>query len=412
MGAALLALAGWAVFEGGSAVHYDSGSLNIFRNAPRLAAPLALVPRAVSFADGTEAVLQVAKGFGISVAAEGLGKARFMTMSPDGRVFVPDMVDYNLSREGSIFILDDFDEREKVFRSRTAYLTGLRGPHNVAFYKDKEGKDWIYITLTEHLVRYSYHAGDLAPTEPMEVVYRFPNAQSPTADNIVWHLTRTVLFVDDTMFVSVGSGCNLCEEEEGDMRAMILAMNPDGTDARIYADGVKNAVGLEWTGGSLYATENGVDHLGNDDPDDLLYKIEEGRHYGWPYCFEAGGEKYRDNSRAWTREPVDCSSVPVSFAGFDPHSAPLGVTYFGTNAHAALKDSFLVAMQGSWQPEVGKGYEVLRVSKEGEIDVFLTGFMDDAGERIGRPVHVLQRDKNSFFLTEDFSGRMYYVYAL
>lgn len=371
--------------------------------------PIELEEQTVALGDGAEAVLQIAKGFRLSVAAEGLGKARFMTKSPDGRLFIPDMVDYNLSREGRLVILSDFDPETRRFETETEYLSGLRGPHNVAFYTDSDGRDWLYLTLTEHLIRYPYSAGDTGPRGEGEVVLRFPNEQSLGADGIVWHITRTVLFHGDTMYVSIGSGCNLCEEDPDEWRAMIIAAEPDGSNARIYAEGIKNAVGLEWANGSLYATENGPDHLGDGMPDDAVFLVEENRHYGWPYCFESGGAKYPDRSQAWQRTPIDCGDVPMSFAALPPHSAPLGIAYF-QKAHPLLQDSFLVALQGSWQPEIGNGYQVVRVLPDGSAEVFIDGFMS-GGERIGRPVHILQWDDDSFFVSEDFNGRLYYAEA-
>lgn len=373
--------------------------------------PINLVEQTVSFEDGSQETLRVAENFEVSVAAEGLGKARFMTESPDGRVFVPDMVDYNLSREGKIFILDDFDEDAGRFQSQEVYLSNLRGPNNVEFYTDQEGQSWIYITLTEHLIRYPFNAGDTSPSGEPEVIFEFPNEQHPESDSIVWHITRTILFDQDTLYVSIGSGCNVCEESfEEDGRPAILTMTPEGENVELYAEGIKNAVGMELVNGELFVTENGVDHIS---PNDLLIKVEKGEHYGWPFCYELDGEKYLDTAIDW-QESFDCQSVPESFTSFVPHSAPLGLKYF-QNTHPDLEETFLVAMQGSWEIEVGNGYEVIRVTKEGEQEVFMEGFLgeDEEGEprRIGRPVGIMQKDENSFFVSDDWNGRIYYVYA-
>ena len=412
---AVLSIVGLGVVVVGSAmlVSYLNNSqpfTTFIRDVEQELPTIELAPQTVTFNDGTEVTYKIAKPFEIAVAAEDLGKARFMTMSPDGRLFVPDMVDYNLSREGKIFILEDFDETTHQFKTRTTYLFGLRGPNNVAFYRDKNGNSWIYITLTEHLVRYPYNAGDMKPSGDAEVIARFPNQQSPGVTGVVWHITRTVFFVNDTLYVSVGSGCNVCEEAEGDMRAMILAMDPDGKNVRVYADGLKNAVGLEWANGSLYATENGVDHLGADAPNDLMYKITEGEHYGWPYCYELDRVKHEEVGYDWQREPVECEEIPLSFVSFEPHSAPLGLEYF-EHAYPMLEGTFLVALQGSWQPEIGNGYQVVRVTNDGRYEVFIDGFQAEDKERYGLPVHILQKDENSFFVTDDFNGRLYYVYA-
>ena len=372
--------------------------------------PIELQTKTVKFEDGTEWNLDIAKGFDINVAAENMGKARFMTMSPDMRLFVPDMVDYSLSQEGKIFILDDFDEKSGVFKSKSTYLSGLRGPHDIKFYTDQNEQTWIYITLTEHLIRYPYKAGDMEPVGEPEIITTFPNRQSEDATSVVWHITRSILFVDDVLYVAVGSGCNLCDQPQDELRSMILKMDAEGNNLSVFARGIKNAVGIVWAEGNLYVTENGTDHLGDDAPDDLLFLVEEGKHYGWPYCYEIDGKKYTENAIDWQEKSILCKDVPISFASFDPHSAPLGIEYF-QQAHPALNGAFLVAFQGSWNPEIGTGYQILKVSLTGEQEIFIDGFQADDGERIGRPVGILQYDKNSFFISEDYNGKIYYVRA-
>lgn len=258
----------------------------------RVTEGIKLVPRTVTFSDGAKAAFRLAEGFDITVAAEGLGKARFMDMSPDGRLFVPDMINWNLSREGRIIILDDWDGQARRFKSQSVYLGNLRGPNSAEFYTDSDGKTWLYITITNELFRYPYSAGDTAPTTKPEIIATFPGKQSPTATGITWHITRTILFENDELYVSVGSGCNSCEQPEDETRAVIWVMDPDGKNARVIADGVRNAVGIAFANGTLFATNNGVDHIGNDKPDDVMYKIEEGKNYGWPYCYESNGRRF------------------------------------------------------------------------------------------------------------------------
>ncbi len=50
--------------------------------------------------------------------------------------------------------------------------------------------------------------------------------------------------------------------------------------------GIRNSVGFDWdANGTLYFTNNGVDQLGNDQPDDALNAAPKpGLFYGFPYC--------------------------------------------------------------------------------------------------------------------------------
>ncbi|PIR85112.1 glucose/sorbosone dehydrogenase [Candidatus Kaiserbacteria bacterium CG10_big_fil_rev_8_21_14_0_10_45_20] len=370
---------------------------------------LQLSERVVMFSDGTKEVFRVAEPFDIAISAEGLGKARFMAMSPDGRLFVPDMVDYKLSHEGKLYILDDYNSETRQFETKHTYLSGLRGPNSVAFYTDAEGNDWLYLALTTHLLRYPYREGDTTPSGEPEVVYEFPNEQSPGEVSVVWHVTRTLLFKDDTLYISVGSGCNSCEHLAGDLRGMVVAMNPDGTNARMYADGLRNSVGIEWALGSVFATNNGADHLGEDRPDETLYRLSEGTHYGWPFCYESEGSMHNDTTSLWD-DTIECADVPRPLATFEARSAPLGIAFF-EEGHMAFKGAFLVALHGSFNPELRKGYEIVRVSQEGKTAVFMDGFQKEDGSRTARPVDIFQYTEDSFFFTDDFYGRLYLVYA-
>lgn len=370
--------------------------------------PITLAARSVTFDDGREFTFRIAEPFSIAVAAEGLGKARFMAMSPDDRLFVPDLVDYQLSHEGAVYILEDFNTETKRFETQHTYLSGLRGANSIAFHTDAEGDHWLYLALTEHLVRYPYAPGDTEPSREPEVILEFPNTQAENARSVVWHLTRTIAFRDGRLYISIGSGCNACEQPPGDMRAMIASILPDGSDLQVYAEGLRNAVDFTWADDVMYATENGADHLGADLPDERMYRLTEGAHYGWPYCYELDGDMIPDTSVEWD-DFVSCSELAPAFAAFEPRSAPLGVEYFN-RAHPVLQGAFLVALHGSFDPALMRGNRVMRVAMDGTQEVFMDGFQNDAGERHARPLGFLQHGEDAFFLSDDHGGRIFYIY--
>ena len=373
--------------------------------------PIELAERTLTLSDGTTTAFQLASDFDIVVAAEGLGKARFMAFAPDGQLFVPDMVDYNLSHEGKLYVLSGFDPATGTFAEKHTYLSGLRTPNSVAFYRDAAGNDWLYLALTAHLVRYPYRAGDTEPSGEPEIIAEFPNEQSPGEVSVVWHITRTIFFHDDRVYVSVGSGCNACEQLAGDMRAMVYSMKPDGSDKRIEGDGLRNTVGIAIAEGELYATANGVDHLGVNAPDEMMYKVEGGTDYGWPYCYAKDGVMVADTSYLW-ENPLSCDEVPAPLTTFPPRSAPLGLRYFDASAHQALAKSFLVALHGSFEAYMRSGNQIVRVTPGGEQVVFMNGFQAAEGdERWARPVDIVQYDEDSFFFTDDLGGRVFYVFA-
>ena len=359
-----------------------------------------LTPHRISLANGKSFDLNLPAGYQISVAVQGLKRVRFMALSPDNRVFVTDMYNLTDNRRGVVYILDQFDPATYQFKKVTTYMTGLRNPNSVAFYTDRSGTNWFYLALTDRLVRYRYEAGEDSPTGAPEVLATFPDYGLGYKYG-GWHLTRTVIVGGNgKVYVAVGSSCNACEEKE-EVRASILEMDPDGKNQRYFARGLRNAVGLRWTKGRLYATNMGSDHLGDNRPADTFYVIENGKHYGWPYCFQAAKRIFPDPKFNAGGGKFDCREVPYAFTPFPAHSSPLGLEYF--------EGSFLVALHGSTKKSLRRGYRVVRISDSGAMEDFITGFFE-LGKINGRPADIFNFNQNAFLLTDDYSGVIYYVY--
>src|SRR6185295_18570801 len=170
--------------------------------------PLKLTPHPISLSGGRSLSLNLPEGYEISVAAQGLRRVRFLARSPDDRIFVTDMYNLADNRKGAVYILDSFDPVARTFKSVIPYLTKLRNPNNIAFFTDPQGTAWLYLALTDRLVRYKYRQGDLAPAEAPEVLATFPD-YGLNYKYGGWHLTRTVVVGGNgKIYVSVGSSCN------------------------------------------------------------------------------------------------------------------------------------------------------------------------------------------------------------
>jgi len=360
-----------------------------------------LIPHHISLANGKSFDLNLPEGFEISIAVQGLKRVRFMAQSPDKRIFVTDMYNLTDNRRGVVYILDQFDPTTRRFNKLTKYLSGLRNPNSVAFYTDRNGTNWFYLALTDRLVRYHYEAGKDAPAGEPQVLATFPDYGLGYKYG-GWHLTRTIsVGGNGKIYIAVGSSCNACEEKE-EVRASILEMDPDGKNQHYFARGLRNAVGLRWTKGRLYVTNMGSDHLGDNRPADTFYVIEDGKNYGWPYCFQVGSKIYPDPKFNTTGEKFDCSKVPAALTPFPAHSSPLGLEYFDS--------SFIVALHGSTKKSLRRGYRVVRIPESGgAMEDFITGFFE-LGKINGRPADIFNFGRNAFLLTDDYSGVIYYVY--
>jgi glucose/arabinose dehydrogenase len=344
-----------------------------------------------------------------------------MARSPDERIFVTDMYNLADNKKGVVYILDEFNPATATFKKVTPYLTGLRNPNSIAFYRDESGVDWFYLALTDHLLRYKYIPGEETPGAKPEVLATFPD-YGLSYKYGGWHLTRTIAIGGNgKIYISVGSSCNACEEKE-DVRASVLEMDPDGRNQKHFARGLRNAVGLRWVRERLYATNMGSDHLGDHKPADTMYALGQGMNYGWPYCYQSGAARLEDIKFNPGGKKLNCREVPLAFAAFDAHSSPLGFEFFDSldmgpvpksGYGGPLRDSFLVALHGSTKKSLNRGYRVVRVRADRKSDDrpedFINGFLA-AGKINGRPVDILSFGVDGFLLTDDAAGVVYYVH--
>jgi len=426
------------------------------------------------YAPGKSITLSLPGDFDINVAAGGMKRARFFAQAPDGRIFATSMYNLADNTHGAVYLLDGWNPQTHTFARTVKYLDGLRNPNNLAFWTDPAtGQSWLYMAMTEKLVRYKYRAGAMQPDGAPEVLTTYPDYGLGYKYG-GWHLTRTVavatLHGKTQLYVTTGSSCNYCKEHEA-VRASLTAMDMDGKHERIVAHGLRNAVDLRFVagidGGALFATNMGDDHLGDKLPEDTFFELDSnatptaaGANYGWPTCYFAHGKPVLDttplpdlptDATLVAERPVkdsvygkqtgvaaagtnlaakvhaqtgpdlgpvpdpltSCDHVPAAYTTFAAHSSPLGLAYFAAGNNA-LKDTFLVALHGAGRPEIGTGYRVVRFTAADRTPQdLITGFLTRTGGKAvvhGRPCGILQIGPDEFLLTDDWLGLVYDVH--
>ena len=366
---------------------------------------LNLVPHPIHLEKGIDFDLNIPEGYEISIAAENMHRLRFLAKSPDGRLFGTDMYNLDDNRKGKVYIFDAWDPSTHSFKKITSYINNLHNPNQVAFYDG-----YIYVAETDQLSRYIYRPGDTTFTSLPEVIATFPDYGLGYKYG-GWHLTRSLAFHNNKIYVSVGSSCNACIEKQ-EVRASIIEINPDGSDKKIFARGLRNSVAIKWIGNKLWATGMGRDLIGPDKPEDLFLSVEKDGYYGWPFYYQYQNKIYSDDQfkdsvkASWVKKP------PVAFCGFKAHSAPLGFDHFKNFDDAVLKNSFLVALHGSTSVWRERGNAIVKVIGGNQYTDVVTGFLTGKtdADRHGRPCDVLMNDSRSFFITDDKNGALYYVW--
>jgi glucose/arabinose dehydrogenase len=276
-------------------------------------------------------------------------------------------------------------------------ITGLNQPSNVALFTTN-GAEYLYVGETQQIDRYRYDPS--GPVGRQEVV--IPNL--PTGG----HHTRTVAFGPDGMlYLAVGSSCNICQEENP-IRAAVSRANPDGSDLRTIATGLRNPVGLAFQPGTdrLWATVNERDNQGNEIPPDMVTIVTQGANYGWPNCLPPDAKPQEAGA--------DCSNITPPTIGIQAHSAPLGLAFLsGKGIPADLNGDLVVAQHGSWNRQPPAAPKLLLIDfKDGDpvgAHDFVTGWQDAGGQRWGRPAGVVVAPDGSLIVSDDTAGLLYRI---
>jgi glucose/arabinose dehydrogenase len=346
---------------------------------------------------------QAPPGFEVSLYASGLENPREIRAAPNGDVFVSEM------SAGKIALFRGIDEKGNP-KVRSIFASGLDRPFGIAFYPPGPNPLWIYVANNTSLVRFPYQNGDLKARGPSQHLTDLPKDG---------HATRDVLFAQDgkKMFVSIGSATNVDNPDTSPAeknRADILELDPDGSNMRVYAYGIRNPVTMAFNPetGELWTSVNERDGLGDDLVPDYITHVQDGGFSGWPWWYIGG---HQDPRRAGEHPELKETAI-IPDVLLQPHNASLEIAFYeGTQFPTEYKGDLFAAEHGSWNRSVRAGYEVIRVPfhqtghATGEYQDFLTGFVVDNGHVWGRPVGVTVAQDGSLLVTDDGSNSIWRV---
>ena len=291
------------------------------------------------------------EGFTLEVVTDDVPVARQIAEAADGTLFVGSSTRCGRSNVSSVYAVvpnDDGDAEVVTVDS------GLRCPSGVALRGDD-----LYVAALNRILRYP------------DIMDTFRNSPTPDviADDLPddeHHGWKYLVFgPDGHLYVPVGAPCNVCERSD-ERYSSILRMDPETGETTVYAQGVRNSVGMAWhpVTGQLWFSENGRDHSGDDLPADEINRVQTpGGHYGFPYFHQdhrTGQDvDYRDPGYGSGKNAADYLR---SEHLIQAHSAALGVTFYnGDRFPSHYCGAMFIAEHGSWN-RYGAGKAGYRVS--------------------------------------------------
>ncbi|WP_264565662.1 PQQ-dependent sugar dehydrogenase [Flavobacterium sp. N3904] len=381
--------------------------------------------KVIGWKDGETPVAPL--GFTVTKYADGFQNPRWLYVTPNGDILVAQSnSNYsflkqigatlkgvwrsnNLKHSANIITLLRDSNKDGILDLRETFLSeGLNQPFGMLVIGD-----WFYVANTNAILRYPYKAGQTKITGKGEKIVDLPAGKHNR------HWSRNIIANSDNskIYVAVGSGSNIAENGIANelLRANILEINPDGSDLKVFAAGLRNPVGMDWAPETktLWTVVNERDGLGDDLVPDYLTSVKENAFYGWPYAYFGQHEDVRVTEMK--PELVKKTIVPDFPLG--AHTASLGLAFYtGTSFPEKYKNGAFIAQHGSWNRKKISGYRVIFVpfkdgKPSGKSEEFLTGFIVDPEKDIvhGRPVCVIVTPEGDLLITDDKSNTIWRV---
>lgn len=331
-------------------------------------------------------------GFDIELVTADVPNARQMALSANGVLYV------GTRRAGNVYALTDWQTTAKpgALKIRTI-ARDLEMPSGVVWHGGS-----LYVGALNQVLRYDNIDNQLnLPGDPIVVTDRLPDKTHHG-----WKYLS--MGPDNALYVPVGAPCNICESKD-ERFATILRMDPMTGATTLYAEGVRNTVGMAWHPDSkaLYFSDNGRDRLGDDVPAEEINVVSKaGMHFGYPYI-HAGDVK--DPKFGKDHKAADYAPPLLKIQA---HSAALGIAFYtGNSFPERYKNALFIAEHGSWNRSSKVGYRVsvmFETEAGPQYAPFISGWLKDEASW-GRPNDVLVTPQGDLLIADDQTGSIYRV---
>jgi len=349
----------------------------------------------------------VRPGYRVTLAADGLGEARFMELDDKGTLYLSQP-----GRKGIVALRDK--DGDGVYETKAQFVTNFPSAHGVHFY---QGWLWFATNSGAHKARDTNDDGVAD-----EVVTLIPDGTLPKSG----HWWKGIMATDDGFFLSIGGGGN-ANDELGTEREKIWFYSPDGKTRKVWATGVRNTEKLRFRPGTteLWGSDHNSDNLGKpwgeskekgqpftdaQPPEEFNHYIE-GGFYGHPFIEGNRVPRPEYLNRPDIVELAARTIVPAW--SFGAHWAGNGWTFLTKDYFPGHRGDVFEAFHGSWNSSNKVGYRIERLLFDQVTglpygSLMIVNTLDQNGTQLDRPNDCLEAADGTVLFSCD-SGRIFRI---
>jgi glucose/arabinose dehydrogenase len=390
--------------------------------------------------DSDNGGIDLPPGFGGTVFADSLGKARHIAVSQNGDVYINLR---SLNNGKGLVALRDSDQDGHA--DEIAYFGDAAGT-GIGIYQD-----YLYYSTDSSIYRMSLSSGNLVPQGEGELMIS-------SLLNRRQHAAKTFTFDEEGyIYVNVGAPANACMEQNRTkgspgMDPCPLLENSGGIwrfradiegqrqmeDGYRFSTGIRNAVAINYNPNSknVYVVQHGRDQLHQFFPENYtqaqsaelpaeeFFLLRDGADFGWPYCYYDQLQGKKVLAPEFGGNGLDtgrCADKDDPIMAFPGHWAPNALLFYtGNSFPERYRNGAFIAFHGSWNraPEQ-KGYQVIFVPFDGaypsgDYEIFASGFagtetLESPADAKYRATGLAQGPDGSIYVTDDVIGRVWKI---
>ncbi len=393
-------------------------------------------------ADAGNGGIRLPEGFGATVFADTLGRARHIAVNKNGNVYI----NLRSLKDGKgLVALKDDDEDGHA--DQIAYFEEVAGT-GIGIYNDH-----LYYSTDSSVYRVPLSDNELVPSAVPELMV------SGLVDRRQ-HAAKTFTFDDEgNIYINVGAPANACQEQmrspgsPGIDPCPLLeisggiwrfdARTPGQTqmeDGHRFSTGIRNAVAIDFNRNrrKVYVLQHGRDQLyqffpelysqdeGVELPAEEFFMLYDGADFGWPYCYYDQLQNNKVLAPEYGGDGIitgRCEDKEDPIMAFPGHWGPNALLFYtGDMFPERYRNGAFIAFHGSWNraPEEQKGYNVVFVPFEddkpsGDYEIFADGFpgvdaVESPGDARYRPTGLAQGPDGALYVTDDSQGRVWKIF--